>query len=201
MCAWTSGEGISGWKVPPSLLFVTFKQITLKGKSPSATSTRSWTDRGKAEGRQPPASTALPCLSSKHTRARGASEDTQGAGSRTPWRSPGAGHRAEPTGHGAAERSKAEDRTPRPGSRPHLLQVLAQLGRHVHLPVLGEVADGLQEVSEARLHVLHVRARPGGPQRADRDSDGGLPNQPATAPGAILLFPPGKCECAGGARR
>lgn len=52
---------------------------------------------------------------------------------------------------------------PLPGGRPHLLKIFAQLGRHIHLPVLGEVADGLQEVSEARLHVLHVREGPGRP--------------------------------------
>lgn len=84
---------------------------------------------------------------------------------------------------------------PLPRGGPHLLQIFAQLGRHVDLPVLGEVADGLQEMGEARLHVLHVREGPGRP--SDRSAGFQGPGyQPATSSGAILLFPPRKVRSA-----
>lgn len=65
----------------------------------------------------------------------------------------------------AEPRGLAPRHFPGPPSPPQ--DMPAQLGRHVHLPVPGEVADGQQEVGEARLHVLHVREERSarGPQR------------------------------------
>uniref|UniRef100_A0A8C2PBI9 Lipase maturation factor n=1 Tax=Capra hircus TaxID=9925 RepID=A0A8C2PBI9_CAPHI len=104
-----------------------------------------------------------------------------------------------PDGGGTRPRGgRAPQPPPRatPRGRPHLLKIFAQLGRHVHLPVPGEVADGQQEVGEARLHVLHVREEPDRPGDRSAGFTTGRCAQPATTSGAILLFPPRKIRSA-----
>lgn len=89
-----------------------------------------------------------------------------------------------PDGHAPGGGGAARQPQPRftPRGRSHLLQIFAQLGRHVHLPVLGEVADGLQEVGEARLHVLHVWEGTGPP----RDGRAGLKVASMLSPPLVL---------------